>query len=255
MIKRLFYNLFFVYKRKFIKLIELLYIEGDIIEILTVHNLCKKYGSGENVFYALKDINLSIKKGEFVIITGKSGSGKSTLLHLLAGLDKPSSGYVIINNKNINSLSDNDLTVFRRKNIGFIYQFYNLLPMLNVKENIILPRLLDNKKVNNKKLKELIKILGLSKRTNFMPNDLSGGQQQRTAIGRALINRPKILFCDEPTGNLDSENSLKIIKLLEFYNKKYKQTIIMVTHDNSTIKRFKRHIVIKDGKIIKDEYK
>lgn len=225
------------------------------MEILKVSNLSKKYGSGENQFYALKDINLSVKKGEFVAITGKSGSGKSTLLHLLAGLDSPSDGEVIINNQNIYSLKEKDLTIFRRKNIGVIYQFYNLLPMMSVKENILLPRLLDGRKVSDKIFNNLVRTLGLSKRLDFMPNDLSGGQQQRCAIGRALINKPKILFADEPTGNLDSKNSLRIMKLLEYYNKKFKQTIIMVTHDDTLAKRCDRNIVMKDGKIISDKCK
>lgn len=222
------------------------------MEILKVNNLSKKYGSGENEFYALRDINLSIKKGEFVSITGKSGCGKSTLLHLLSGLDLPTDGEVIINNQDIYKFSEKELTIFRRKNIGIIYQFYNLIPNLNVKENILLPLFLDKRKVNEKRLKELIKTLGLSSKINFMPNDLSGGLQQRTAIGRALINKPKILFADEPTGNLDSKNSQKVMSLLEYYNKKYNQTIVMVTHDLSLARRCKRNIVMKDGKIIND---
>lgn len=225
------------------------------IEILRVNNLSKKYTNGENIFYALKNINFSVKKGEFVAITGKSGSGKSTLLHILSGLDSKDEGEVIIDNQNIFELNDNDLTIFRRKNIGIIYQFYNLLPMLDVKENILMPTLLDKRKVNKKRFNELIKTLDLDNKLDSMPNDLSGGQQQRTAIGRALINRPKILFADEPTGNLDSKNTKKIMKLLEYYNKKFKQTIIMVTHDNALARRCDRNIVIKDGKIIKDEYK
>ncbi len=232
-----------------------IYIEGDFMEILNVKNLSKKYGTLENEFYALKDINLSVNKGEFVSITGKSGSGKSTLLHLLSGLDSPDSGEVIINNQNIYGLDDDELTIFRRKNIGVIYQFYNLLPMLSVRENIILPSLLDKKKVSDKRFNNLIKVLDLSDKLDSMPNDLSGGGQQRCAIGRALINRPKILFADEPTGNLDSKNSQRIMRLLEEYNKKYKQTIIMVTHDDNLAKRCPRNIVMKDGKIIKDEYK
>ncbi|MBR3897992.1 MAG: ABC transporter ATP-binding protein [Bacilli bacterium] len=225
------------------------------MEILRVNNLSKKYTNGENIFYALKNINFSVKKGEFVAITGKSGSGKSTLLHILSGLDSKDEGEVIIDNQNIFELNDNDLTIFRRKNIGIIYQFYNLLPMLDVKENILMPTLLDKRKVNKKRFNELIKTLDLDNKLDSMPNDLSGGQQQRTAIGRALINRPKILFADEPTGNLDSKNTKKIMKLLEYYNKKFKQTIIMVTHDNALARRCDRNIVIKDGKIIKDEYK
>ncbi len=227
-------------------------IEGDFMEILKVTNISKKYGNEKKEFYALKNINLSVKKGEFVAIIGKSGSGKSTLIHIMSGLDSPSDGTVIINNKNIFELKEDDLTIFRRKNIGIIYQFYNLLPMLNVKENIILPRILDGKKINEKRLNGIIKILGLSKKTSFLPNDISGGEQQRTAIGRALINKPKVLFADEPTGNLDSKNSMRIMKLLKYYNNKYKQTIIMVTHDMSLAKMCSRIVVIKDGKIVND---
>ena len=233
----------------------MIYIEGDFMEILNVKNLCKKYGRDDNEFYALKDINFSVSKGEFIIVTGKSGSGKSTLLHILAGLESFDDGEVIINNQNINDLNDKELTIFRRKNIGVIYQFYNLLPMLNVRENIILPSLLDKKKISEKRFNNLIKILGLSDKLDFMPNDLSGGGQQRVSIGRALMNRPKILFADEPTGNLDSKNSRRIMRLLEEYNKKYRQTIIMVTHDDYLAKRCDRNIVMKDGKIIKDEFK
>lgn len=225
------------------------------MEILKVNNLSKKYGNGKNEFCALNDINLSINKGEFVSITGKSGCGKSTLLHLLSGLDTPSTGEVIINNQNIYKLCEKDLTVFRRKNIGIIYQFYNLIPNLNVKENILLPLFLDKKKISYKRFNELIKTLGLNSKIEFMPNDLSGGLQQRVAIGRALINRPKILFADEPTGNLDSKNSRKVMRLLEYYNKKYKQTIIMVTHDESLAKRCTRNIIMKDGRIINDIYR
>ena len=222
------------------------------MKILEVNNLNKKFRSGDNEFYALKDVNLSIDKGEFVCITGKSGCGKSTLLHLLSGLDEPSSGDVIINNKNIYQLSERDLTIFRRKNIGVIYQFYNLIPNLNVKENILLPLLLDKRKVGDRRFNDLVKTLGLSSKLNFLPNDLSGGLQQRTAIGRALINKPRILFADEPTGNLDSNNSHKVMKLLEYYNKRHHQTIVMVTHDLSLAKRCRRNIVMKDGRIIND---
>lgn len=225
------------------------------MEILKASNLYKKYGLGNNKFYALKDINITVNKGDFIAITGKSGSGKSTLMHLLAGLDSSFKGEVIINNQDIYKLNDNDLTVFRRKNIGIIYQFYNLLPMLSVRENIILPVLLDKRRISDKRLNELVKVLGLKDKLDCMPNDLSGGQQQRCAIARALINKPKILFADEPTGNLDSYNSRKIMKLLEYYNKKYKQTIIMITHDKEIAGRCERNIVIKDGKIIKDERK
>lgn len=223
------------------------------MEILNVKKICKSYGKGENEFLALNNISFKVKKGEFIAIVGKSGSGKSTLLHLLGGLDLPSQGTVIINNQDIYTMSDKDLTVFRRKYIGFIYQFYNLIPALTVKENIVLPALFDGRKVSEEKIDELVKNLGLLNKKDVFPNDLSGGQQQRVAIGRALINKPKIILADEPTGNLDTKNSKHIMKLLEFYNKKYKQTIIMVTHDMSLARRADRIITMLDGKIIKDE--
>ncbi len=223
------------------------------MEILNVSNLSKKYGDGPNEFWALDDVSFRVQKGEFVAIVGKSGSGKSTLLHLLGGLDNPTSGNVIINNQNIYKMNDKNLTIFRRKYIGIIYQFYNLVPALTVKENILLPALFDGRNISNKKLNDLIKNLGLINKIHLFPNDLSGGQQQRTAIGRALINRPKLLLADEPTGNLDSRNSRSIMKLLEFYNRKYKQTIIIVTHDMSLAKRASRIITMADGKIIKDK--
>lgn len=223
------------------------------MEILNVKNLCKTYGKGENEFLALNNISLRMKKGEFIAIVGKSGSGKSTLLHLLGGLDTPSKGTVVINNQDIYKMSDKDLTVFRRKYIGIIYQFYNLISVLSVKENILLPALFDGREISDKRLNDLVKNLDLTNKLDCFPNDLSGGQQQRTAIGRALINRPKILLADEPTGNLDSRNSKHVMRLLEFYNKKYRQTIIMVTHDMSLAKRANRIITMSDGKIIKDE--
>ena len=223
------------------------------MEILNVSDLCKIYGKGENEFLALNNISIKVKKGEFIAIVGKSGSGKSTLLHLLGGLDKPDRGNVIINNQNIYKMSDKELTVFRRKYIGFVYQFYNLIPALTVKENILLPALFDGRKISDKKLEELVKKLGLINKMDAYPNDLSGGQQQRVAIGRALINHPKIILADEPTGNLDTRSTKHIVKLLEYYNKKYRQTIIMVTHDLSLAKRASRIITMRDGKIIKDE--
>ena len=223
------------------------------MEILNVKKLCKTYGKDKNKFLALNDVSIRVKKGEFIAIVGKSGSGKSTLLHLLGGLDKPSSGSVIINNQDIYNMSDKDLTVFRRKYIGIVYQFYNLIPALNVKENILLPALFDGRNISDKKLNDLVKSFGLVNKLEFYPNDLSGGEQQRTAIGRALINHPKLLLADEPTGNLDSRNSKYVMKLLEFYNKKYRQTIIMVTHDMGLAKRASRIITMRDGKIIKDE--
>ena len=223
------------------------------MEILNVKRLSKKYGRGENEFLALNNVSFRVQKGEFIAIVGKSGSGKSTLLHLLGGLDKPSLGSVMINNQDIYKMSDKNLTVFRRKYIGIIYQFYNLIPVLNVKENIMLPALFDGRNISDKKLNDMLKNLGLLNKVDAYPNDLSGGQQQRVAIGRALINHPKILLADEPTGNLDSRNSKHVMKLLEFYNKKYRQTIIMVTHDMSLAKRASRIITMSDGKIIKDE--
>lgn len=229
------------------------YIEVNMMEILNVKKLCKTYGKDKNEFLALNDVSIRVKKGEFIAIVGKSGSGKSTLLHLLGGLDKPSSGSVIINNQDIYNMSDKDLTVFRRKYIGIVYQFYNLIPALNVKENILLPALFDGRNISDKRLNDLVKSLGLVNKLEFYPNDLSGGEQQRTAIGRALINHPKLLLADEPTGNLDSRNSKYVMKLLEFYNKKYRQTIIMVTHDMGLAKRVSRIITMHDGKIIKDE--
>ena len=223
------------------------------MEILNVKKLSKKYGKGENEFLALNNVSFKVQKGEFIVIVGKSGSGKSTLLHLLGGLDKPSSGSVFINNQDIYKMSDKNLTVFRRKYIGIIYQFYNLIPVLSVKENILLPALFDGRNISDKKINDMLKSLGLLNKVDAYPNDLSGGQQQRVAIGRALINHPKILLADEPTGNLDSRNSKHVMKLLEFYNKKYRQTIIMVTHDMSLAKRASRIITMSDGRIIKDE--
>ena len=223
------------------------------MEILNVQNLSKKYGKGENATLALNNISFKVNKGEFVAITGKSGSGKSTLLNILGGLDIPTFGDIIINNQNIYKMSDKDLTVFRRKYIGFVFQFYNLVPALTVKENILLPALFDGRVISDEKFNKIIKSLALTGKKNFFPNDLSGGQQQRCAIGRAIINNPKILLADEPTGNLDSRSSKNVMKLLEFYNKKYKQTIIMVTHDMSLAQKAKRIITISDGKIIKDE--
>ena len=224
-----------------------------MMEILNVKSLSKKYVNGDNEFWALNNVNFKVNKGEFVAIVGKSGSGKSTLLHLLAGLDNPTTGFVYINNQNIYSFSDKELTVFRRKYIGIIYQFYNLIPVLNVRENILLPALFDGRQVSDKRVNDLLRSLGLVNKEEMFPNDLSGGQQQRVAIGRALINKPKIILADEPTGNLDSKNSKYVMKLLKFYNKRFKQTIIMVTHDLSLARQADRVITMSDGKIIKDE--
>ena len=223
------------------------------MEILKVENLTKSYGSGEAKVDALKNVNLSIKKGEFVAIVGPSGSGKSTLLHLRGGVDRPTSGQVLINDVDIYSLKEKDLSIFRRRNIGLIYQFYNLIPVLSVKENILLPAELDNRKIDKAFLDDLLKTLVLKERENHLPNELSGGQQQRTSIGRALINRPSIVLADEPTGNLDSKNSKEVLELLKLSVKKYNQTLIMITHDNNIALQADRVITIEDGIIKSDE--
>ena len=223
------------------------------MELLRVENLSKSYGKGETKVDALKNINLSIKKGEFVAIVGPSGSGKSTLLHLLGGVDKPTSGNVFINDINIYDLKEKDLAIFRRRNVGLIYQFYNLIPVLTVKENILLPAELDNRKIDKEYLEDLLKTLDLKERENHLPSELSGGQQQRTSIGRALINRPSIVLADEPTGNLDSKNSKEIVELLKVSVKKYNQTLIMITHDTNIALQADRVITIEDVIIKSDE--
>ena len=223
------------------------------MEILKVENLTKSYGKGEAKVDALKNINLSINKGEFVAIVGPSGSGKSTLLHLLGGVDKPTSGKVCINDVDIYNLKEKDLSIFRRRNVGLIYQFYNLIPVLSVKENILLPAELDNRKIDKDYLDDLLKTLGLKERANHLPNELSGGQQQRTSIGRALINRPSIVLADEPTGNLDSKNSKEVLELLKLSVRKYNQTLIMITHDTGIALQADRVITIEDGTIKQDE--
>ena len=223
------------------------------MEILKVENLTKSYGKGEAKVDAIKNINLSIIKGEFVAIVGPSGSGKSTLLHLLGGVDKPTSGKVYINDVDIYTLKEKDLSIFRRRNVGLIYQFYNLIPVLSVKENILLPAELDNRKIDKDYLDDLLKTLGLKERANHLPNELSGGQQQRTSIGRALINRPSIVLADEPTGNLDSKNSKEVLELLKLSVRKYNQTLIMITHDPSIALQADRVITIEDGTIKQDE--
>ena len=223
------------------------------MEILKVENLTKIYGKGTTEVVALNNVSFSVEKGEFVAIVGASGSGKSTLLHLIGGVDRPTSGKVFIDGKDIYSLNDDKLAIFRRRQVGLVYQFYNLIPILNVEENITLPLDLDNRKVDNKHLKELLELLGLENRKTHLPNQLSGGQQQRTSISRALITNPTIVLADEPTGNLDSKSSDEIVALLKKSNKEYKQTIIMITHNMEIAKCADRIIKIEDGKIVKGE--
>ena len=223
------------------------------MEILKVENLSKIYGKGENQVKAVDNVSFSVEKGEFVAIVGASGSGKSTLLHLLGGVDRPTSGKVFIDGKDIYKLNDENLAIFRRRQVGLIYQFYNLIPILNVEENITLPCNLDGKEVNREKLEELLKTLKLENRRKHLPNELSGGQQQRVSIGRAVINSPAIMLADEPTGNLDSQASEEIISLLRLSNKKYNQTVIVITHDEKIALEADRVIKIDDGKIVKDE--
>lgn len=222
------------------------------MEILRVENLTKTYGEGENKVEALKNINLSINKGEFVAIIGASGSGKSTLLHLLGGLDRPTTGKVIIDEKSIYDYNDDELSIFRRRKVGFIFQFFNLIPVLDVEENIELPVILDNEKADKKYLDEIINILNLKERRNHLPSELSGGQQQRVSIGRALINKPSIVLADEPTGNLDSKNTRDVIELLKLTARKFNQTLILITHDTDIATMADRVITIEDGEIIKD---
>lgn len=222
------------------------------MEILRIENLYKTYGEEDNKVEALKNINLSINKGEFVAIIGASGSGKSTLLHLLGGLDRPSSGRVIIDEKSIYDYKDEELSIFRRRKVGFIFQFFNLIPVLDVEENIELPVVLDNEKVDEEYLNEIISILNLEDRRTHLPSELSGGQQQRVSIGRALINKPSIILADEPTGNLDSKNTREVIELLKFTARKFNQTLILITHDSNIAAMADRVITIADGEIIED---
>lgn len=223
------------------------------MELLRVDHLIKTYGKGENEVRALDDVSFSIKKGEFISIVGPSGSGKSTLLHILGGVDRPSSGKVYIEDTPIYELNETKLAIFRRRHIGLIYQFYNLIPILDVEENITLPLLLDKQNVNRSFLDELIGTLGMEERIRHLPNQLSGGQQQRVSIGRALINHPAIVLADEPTGNLDRKNSDEIIELLKESNRKYKQTLILITHDENIALQSERMLYMEDGKIIRDE--
>ena len=223
------------------------------MEILRVENLTKVYGSGNNKVVALDNVSFSVEKGEFVSIVGASGSGKSTLLHLLGGVDRQTSGKVFINDTDIFKMNDDELAIFRRRQVGLIYQFYNLIPILNVRENITLPLELDNKRVSDEEVDNLIKMLGLDKRSKHLPNELSGGEQQRTSIGRALISRPAIVLADEPTGNLDTKASEEIVSLLKKSNKEMKQTIIMITHNLELAKVADKIIEIADGRIVGEE--
>ena len=223
------------------------------MKILEVTNLCKTYGKGDTMVKALDNVSFSVEKGEFVAIIGPSGSGKSTLLHILGGVDVPTKGSVVINQTDISNLDETALAIFRRRQIGLIYQFYNLIPILTVQENLTLPLLLDGKKPDEKQISTLVKRLGLENRLDHLPNQLSGGQQQRVSIGRALVNNPALMLADEPTGNLDSENSKEIISLLRQFNKDFNQTVIIITHDEKIANSADRVITIEDGKITGDE--
>ncbi|GAB6252107.1 peptide ABC transporter ATP-binding protein [Bacillus thuringiensis] len=223
------------------------------MEVVRLENVVKTYGEGETQVQALKGINLSIHRGEFVTIVGASGSGKSTLLHILGGLDRPSSGNVFIGDENIYNYKDNELSIFRRRKVGFIFQFFNLIPVLNVQENIALPALLDEEQLDDHYLDEIIRTLGLNERRDHLPSELSGGQQQRVSIGRSLINKPDIILADEPTGNLDTKNTKEVLNLLKVTAKKYNQTVILITHDPAIASNSDRIITITDGMIISDK--
>ena len=223
------------------------------MEILRVENICKTYDTGETMVHALNDVSFSVEKGEFVAIVVASGSGKSTLLHILGGIDRPTSGEVFVDGQSVYERSEDQLAVFRRRQVGLIYQFYNLIPVLNVEENITLPVKLDGRKINKKRLAELLKKLGLTQRRKHLPSQLSGGQQQRVSIGRALMNAPAILLADEPTGNLDTQNTQEIMQLLKESNKAYKQTIILITHDREIALQADRILEIQDGELVRDE--
>ncbi len=223
------------------------------MEILRTENLTKIYGSGDNQVKALDGVSFSVQKGEFLSIIGPSGSGKSTLIHILGGVDHPTDGKVFVGGKDIYACTDEQLAIFRRREVGLIYQFYNLIPVLNVRENMTLPVLLDGREVNTERLTELIGLLGLAGREKHLPNELSGGQQQRVSIGRALMNAPAIVLADEPTGNLDSKNSQEIVQLLKESNRKYGQTILIITHDENIALQAGRVITLEDGKIVRDE--
>ena len=223
------------------------------MELIKLKNLTKTYGSGENEVRALDNVSLSIEKGDFVSIIGPSGSGKSTLLHIIGGVDRPTSGKVFLNGQDVYKQNEEQLAIFRRREVGLIYQFYNLIPVLNVVENMTLPVLLDGRKVNEDRLTELLSVLSLDDRKNNLPNQLSGGQQQRVSIGRALMNAPAVVLADEPTGNLDSRNSQEIVELLKMSNRKYGQTLLVITHDENIALQADRIIAIEDGRIVRDE--
>lgn len=223
------------------------------MEILKIEHLTKTYGTGENMVRAVDDISFSVEKGEFLAIIGPSGSGKSTLLHILGGVDRPTSGKVYLNGQDVYAQNEEALAIFRRRQVGLIYQFYNLIPVLDVVENMTLPVLMDGRRVNGERLRELLNVLGLTARQKNLPNQLSGGQQQRVSIGRALMNAPSVVLADEPTGNLDSRNSQEIVELLKQSNRKYGQTLVIITHDENIALQADRVIAIEDGKIVRDE--
>ena len=223
------------------------------MEILRIEDLRKVYGEGENRVHALDGVSFSVNRGEFLSIVGSSGSGKSTLLHLIGGVDRPTSGKVTVGGIDVYAQNEEELAVFRRRQVGLIYQFYNLIPVLNVRENMALPVLMDGRNVNEKRMEELLELLKLKQREKHLPNQLSGGQQQRVSIGRALLNAPALLLADEPTGNLDSENSREIMKLLRYSNEVYQQTVIVITHDDDVALQADRIIALEDGRIVKDE--
>ncbi len=223
------------------------------MEILRIENLCKVYGEGENAVHALNGVSFSASRGEFISIVGSSGSGKSTLLHMIGGVDRPTSGRVAVQGIDVYAQDEEELAIFRRRQVGLIYQFYNLIPVLNVRENMMLPVLMDERKVNENRMEELLELLKLKSRERHLPNQLSGGQQQRESIGRALLNAPALLLADEPTGNLDSENSREIMKLLRYSNEVYHQTVIVITHDENIALQADRIIALEDGRIVKDE--
>lgn len=223
------------------------------MELLRIEHLSKIYGEGDHRVCALDDISFSVEKGQFLAIIGPSGSGKSTLLHILGGVDRPTSGKVYLDGQDVFARKEDQLAIFRRRQVGLIYQFYNLIPVLNVRENLSLPVLMDGRKVNEAHLQELLSVLGLKDREHHLPNQLSGGQQQRVSIGRALMNSPAVVLADEPTGNLDSKNSREIMELLKMSNQRYKQTLIVITHDESIALQADRILTIEDGKIVKDK--